>query len=139
MEITRREALARGGQAVAATPPDSGDVSPCGDPDAELIALGRQLEEARANGEKLSKELDPLKGTAEFGKASDLESAAWERHAEIEEQIGATPATTIDGIIIKLRIVATSVPLQGPYNVYETNIKSALADAERLAGHGRAI
>ena len=108
--------------------------APSNEPDAELFALSRQLEDARANGERLARELDQLKGTPEFGKAFDLESEAWNRHAEIERQIGDTPATTINGIVIKLRIVATSVTLEGPYDVYETNIKSALADAERLAG-----
>ncbi len=108
--------------------------APSNEPDAELFALSRRLEEARANGERLAKELDQLKGTPEFSKAFDLESAAWKHHAEIERQIGETPATTINGIVIKLRIVATSVTLEGPYDVYETNIKSALADAERLAG-----
>ncbi len=102
-------------------------------PDADLLALSRQLEEARANAIRLGDEMMLLKGAPEFRKAIDLESEAWKRHAEIEDQIGKTPAATIDGIVIKLRIVAMTVPTTGAETVYETNIVSALADAERLA------
>ena len=78
--------------------------------------------------------LDRVKGTPEFSKALDLEFAASDRYDEIEDQIGAAPARTIEGIVIKLRVVATSLPTRGPLDAYETNIASALAAAERLAG-----
>ena len=102
--------------------------------DIKLLALSRQLEDARVKAVRLGDKTARLKGTPKFGRASDVEDAAWKCCGEIEDQIGATPATTIAGIVIKLRVVAMSVPTQGPLDVYETNIKSALADAERLAG-----
>jgi len=102
--------------------------------DIKLLALSQQLEDARVKAVRMGDKTARLKGTPEFGRAFDAEDAAWKRYGKIEDQIAAIPATTIAGIVIKLRIVAASVPTQDPLDVYETNIKSALADAERLAG-----
>ncbi len=102
--------------------------------DIKLLALSQRLKDARVEAVRLGDRTARLKGTPEFGRASDADEAAWKRYGEIEDQIAAIPATTIAGIVIKLRVVAMSAPTQGPLDVYETNIKSALADAERLAG-----
>ena len=63
--------------------------------DIKLLALSQRLKDARVEAVRLSDRTARLKGTPEFGRASDANEAAWKRYGEIEDQIGATSATTI--------------------------------------------
>ncbi len=139
MKITRRETLARGGQAVAATSPDSGDVSPCGDPDAELIALGRQHQDWWAHMCRLVKEEDRLLSAGTDAERSEIAaqvSQGWDKSSEMERRIAAIPANTFAGIAIKLRIATEDMNEEDMRRPTNANLESALADAERLAGMG---
>lgn len=141
MNVTRRDAMKRGGKVVAAAaviPVAAKAALASESEDIELLALGRLFQNRSAAMDQLVKEEDQatLNGTeAEQDRIAALVSKGWDDFAEIERQIAAIPAKTIAGIAIKLRVPAkVQVSTKGPYDPFELNLKNALADAERLAG-----
>ena len=115
-KITRRETLARGGQAVAAAAMTE-------DP---FEALAKEWTACKAVCEPIyhlpPESEAPLKTVTE---------AAFERKQDIEKRIAETPATTLFGVVTKLRYVNET---EDGYVFYtsESTIKTALAGAERL-------
>ena len=139
-KLSRRETLTRGGQAVAAAtviPVAAKAALASEGEDSKLLSLGRLFQERWAAMEELVKEQDQamLNGTkAEEDRIDALVTKGWDDFAKIERQIAAIPAKAFAGIAIKLRVPAKNISNKGPYDPYELNTKSALADAERLAG-----
>ena len=139
-KITRRETLARGGQAVAAAavlPVAAKAALASEGEDSKLLALGRLFQNRWAYMEGLVKEQDQafLDGVkAEEDRIAALVGKGWDEFAGIERQIAAIPAKTFAGIAIKLRVPAKELTNEGPYDPYELNLKNALADAEWRAG-----
>ena len=144
-KITRRETLARGGQAVAAaavlsTLPAIAHAKE----DAELLDLERRWYLAFARKRKWREaawqavdDLPPgqryapgspfVLGTPHTKELFNLEAQAEHEMRVIEDRMTETPARTIHGVAAKLRVG------QGPV-MMQAFRQSAVADAERLAG-----
>ncbi len=105
-----------------------------------LIVLGRQWAEAYDNWQAAPREGESDEETkAMESHADDLGEIAWDLQAEIAK----VPAFSIEGILIKLRIVGTDRQLMDQNNsgewtdTYAQLTWQAWDDLERLAGGAR--
>ena len=148
-KITRRETLAKGGQAVAAAAVLSvaakAALASKGE-DSELLALWRRHQELWARVTLLQRAEDrlyPHRETRkrEYTRARDHTKRAWSEISVIEGQIATIPANSFAGLAIKLRIGTDNQRFKTDLNFHvdqlstdELNLMTALADAERLGG-----
>ena len=94
-KITRRDAMKRGGKAVAAaaTPPDPGDLAPSDEPDAMLLRTDACYTAFLA-------ECNAGKHSVDGDVVSDL---AFQSLTALEEAVAASPVRTLAGIAARLR------------------------------------
>ncbi len=139
-KITRRTALARGGQAVAvaaatAFPVISNTVADAAEGDAEMVSMWHKhcALEAKYNAAAIAAD---RAGGFEPGEKAD---ALLEQAFELTERILVTPARTPAGIAVKLKSAVLVDDMEKdvkeePMLTVPRAVLSALADAERLAG-----
>ncbi len=123
-EISRRTALTRGGQAVAAAavlPVISNIAADAAEGDAELLDLEAQV--TRLNDE-ISAGLHGIKG--------DITEEAMALEDNLEAAIARHPARTLEGVAVKLR--RQRYWIEEYYCQDSGFVESALADLERLLG-----
>ena len=143
-KLSRRETLARGGQAVvaAAVLPVAAKAALASEgEDSELVTLWRLHQERFERVERLQDVEDRLFPHRARDQAQDRIKQEWRAINEIEHQIATIPANTFAGLAIKLRIGTDNQPFrlysdlkEGDLSADEFNLMNALADAERLAG-----
>ena len=108
--------------------------------DDEVLALGKRWREAYENWEAAPREGESVEETkAMESRADDLGEIAW----ELQDKIAKVPAFSIEGILVKLRIVGTDRQLMdrnlsGEWtDTYAQLTWQAWDDLERLAGEAR--
>ncbi len=106
--VTRRDAL-RGAAAVAATGAVPVAATAKSEPDAELIALGQQWQEANDEWLRACDAVEiayaagePSRRVRDLEKVSDV---PFERAWALKDQIAEIPARSANGAVVKLRIV----------------------------------
>ena len=139
MSISRRDALVGASAAVAVAGVPMAALGKT-EVDAELIELGRQWQEAYDNWDAAQREGESVEETkAMESHADDLCEIAW----DLQDKIAKVPAFSIEGILIKLRIVGTDRQLMdrnlsGEWtDTYAQLTWQAWDDLERLAGEAR--
>ena len=130
MQISRRDALATGAAAIttaAVTAPlavkAAGVKALAGEP---LVALERRM---LARGAFLD---------SHSGVDHAQWDAAYKEWAALQDQIAETPAKTVEGLAVKLRLIAEDSLVHTMDSDFEQGlIRSAVESAERLAGEAR--
>jgi hypothetical protein len=127
-----RRAVLAGAAAVAATPLATLPALTAAHPDAELLALGREMEEAQQVVRALDERCraDALDLPEEFAAACD------DRRA-VSEEILATHAKTVDGLRVKVTAIEYVSGFPDEAGEVEPDEWRSLADdIRRLAGKG---
>jgi len=133
-QISRREIMV-GGAATVATLGVGGDVRAKAIVDP-LVELERQRNEIQEEASRRQDQADELEDRLGFTALQEQSDALWERSFEIEEQIRSTPATTVEGLAVKLRVTLEKHRTQGAEEDLDWDVRLLLAatrDAERLA------
>ncbi len=123
-KITRRETLARGGQAVAAA--------------AVLVTLP-SIADAKEDAEILRAEAEVMRLRNEINAGlhsldGNVSDEATEREYALESVVADTPAKGLDGVAAKLRLAAYWIKEENKDQVEDRCAVSALETVERLAG-----
>ena len=123
-KITRRETLARGGQAVAA---------------AAVLSTLPTIAHAKEDAEILRAEAEVMRLRNEINAGlhspdGNVSDEATEREYALESVVADTPAKGLDGVAAKLRLAAHWIEEENKDQVEDRCTLSALEAVERLAG-----
>ena len=123
-KITRRETLARGGQAVAA---------------AAVLSTLPSIAHAKEDAEILRAESEVMRLMGEINAGlhspdGNVSEEAQKRESALENAVADTPAKSLDGVAAKLRLAAYWIEEENKDQVEDRCTLSALETVERLAG-----
>ena len=123
-KITRRETLARGGQAVAA---------------AAVLTTLPSIAHAKEDAEILRAENEVMRFIDEMNAGlhsvdGNVSDEATEREYALQSVVADTPAKGLDGVAAKLRLAAYWIEEENKDQVEDRCAVSALETVERLAG-----
>ena len=126
MTVTRREAMKRGGKAVAA---------------AAALTTIPSIVGAKEDAEILRAESEVMRLMDEINAGlhspdGDIAEEVWDRRCDLVDAIADTPAHGLEGVAVKLRMAAFQIDvLAGASDMTEHScVLTALETVERLAG-----
>jgi len=123
-KLSRRETLARGGQAVAA---------------AAVLSTLPSIAHAKEDAEILRAESEVMRLMGEINAGlhspdGNVSEEAQKRESALENAVADTPAKSLDGVAAKLRLAAYWIEEENKNQVEDRCALSALEAVERLAG-----
>ena len=124
MTVTRREAMKRGGKAVAA---------------AAALTTIPSIVGAKEDAEILRAESEVMRLMDEINAGlhspdGDVSEEAQNRETALEDIVACTPAESLDGVAAKLRLAAYWIAAEEKDDVEDRCTLTALETVERLAG-----